>query len=244
MLKFIKKVGLSVALIAISTSASASLITNGSFEQLDFADNSQSIGVVHGINLQNYANKNSTWDVFSNLPGWATSYGNGIELQKNIVTQSQSGSQHVELDSHQYGSSNSVMTQTLDSLTIGSNYLLEFYYKARTNAVNDNGINVFWYDAAVDFDTNMAVDFSTESTKRLTPDWSLQSVIFTAKAESMALSFGAFGKQNTLGGLLDNVSLTQQQSLRPAISVPEPSMLILFVIGLGFIVARKRKWMH
>ncbi|WP_085299548.1 PEP-CTERM sorting domain-containing protein [Cognaticolwellia mytili] len=244
MFKLINKIGFSVSLMALSTFANASLITNGSFEQLDFADNSQSVGIVSNTNLQAFQNKNRAWDVFNTLPGWVTSYGNGIELQKNVVTRSQNGSQHVELDSHQYGSSNSVMTQTLDSLTIGSNYLLEFYYKARTNAVNDNGINVFWYDAAVDFDINMSVDFSTESTKRLAPDWSLQSVMFTAKAESMALSFGAFGKQNTLGGLLDNVSLTQQQSLRPAISVPEPSMLILFAIGVSFIVARKRKWMH
>ncbi len=243
MLKFINKIGLSVALITMSTFTNASLITNGSFEQLTFADQSQAIGVVHGTNLQSYANKNSTWDVFNNLPGWATSYGNGIELQKNVVTRSQNGSQHIELDSHQYGSSNSVMTQTLDSLTIGANYLLEFYYKPRTNKANDNGINVFWYDAAFDFDISISADFSTDSTRNLVPSWSIQSVMFTAQAESMALSFGAFGKQNTLGGLIDNVSLNQV-NFKPVTSVPEPSMLILFAIGLGFIAARQRKWVH
>jgi hypothetical protein len=243
MLKLINKIGFSISLMALSTFANASLITNGSFEQLNFADNSQSSGIVSNTNLQAFQNKNRAWDVFNSLPGWVTNYGNGIELQKNVVTRSQDGLQHVELDSHPRGSSNAVMTQTIDSLTIGSNYLLEFYYKPRTNRINDNGINVFWYDSTIDFDLGLQVDFSTDSTRSITPDWALQTVTFTAQATSMDLSFGAFGKQNTLGGLIDNVSLTQQ-SLRSAISVPEPSMLILFAIGLGFIVARQRKWMH
>jgi hypothetical protein len=242
MLKLINKISLSVSLIAISSIANATLITNGSFEQLTFEDNTQSIGIVSNTNLQAYQNKNRAWDVFNTLPGWITSYGNGIELQKNVVTRSQDGLQHVELDSHPSGSSNAVMTQTIDSLTVGSNYLLEFYYKPRTNRTNDNGINVFWYDSAVDFDLGLQVDFSTDSTSSLTPNWALQTVTFTAQATSMDLSFGAFGKQNTLGGLIDNVSLTQQSS-QPVTSVPEPSMLMLFILGLGFIVARQRKWM-
>lgn len=243
---FIKKAKLSVVLIALGTFSSfsnASLITNGSFEQLTFADNSQSSGLVHNTNLLDFNHKNRAWDVFSYLPGWETSYGNGIELQKNVVTHSQDGSHHIELDSHPRGASNAVMTQTLDSLTIGANYLLEFYYKPRTNNANDNGINVFWYDSALDFDVNMLADFSTDSTRSLTPNWSLQSTTFTAQAQSMDLSFGSYGKQNTLGGLIDNVSL-RQVSLKPATAVPEPSMLVLFAIGLGLLVARQRKWIH
>jgi hypothetical protein len=236
MLKLINRIGFSVSLIAFSAFANASLITNGSFEQLEFTDNYQSIGTVRNTNLQAYNNKSRMWDVFYNLPGWTTSYGNGIELQKNVVTRSQDGSQHVELDSHPRGASNAVMTQTIDSLTIGSDYLLEFYYKPRTNNTNDNGINVFWYNSADDFDLALQADFSTDSTRRLTPNWALQTVTFTAQAKSMDLSFGSFGIQNTLGGLIDNVSLKQ------IASVPEPSMLVMFVLGLGFILARQRKW--
>jgi len=242
MLKVINKIAISVSLIAFSALSNASLITNGSFEQLTFDDNSQSYGAVHNINLQSYENKNQAWDVFSNLPGWVTSYGNGIELQKNVVARSQDGLNHVELDSHISGASNAVMTQSLNSLSIGSNYLLEFYYKPRTNALNDNGINVFWYDATMNFDSAFNVDFSTESTRNLTPNWALQTATFTAQATSMNLSFGAFGTQNTLGGLIDNISLNKVSTLQPAVSVPEPSMLIMFVIGLGLLAARKRKW--
>tara|TARA_R110000737_G_scaffold35558_1_gene54613 strand:+ start:2651 stop:3382 length:732 start_codon:yes stop_codon:yes gene_type:complete len=242
MFKFINKIGYLVSLTVFSAFSNASLITNGSFELLTFDDNSQSHGVVFNTNLQAYANRSSAWDVFYSLPGWKTSYGNGIELQKNVVTRSQEGSHHVELDSHPRDASNAVMTQTINSLTIGNHYLLEFYYKPRTNNLNDNGINVFWYDSLIDFDLDLAVDYRTESTSSLTPNWALQSVTFTAQAASMDLSFGSFGQQNTLGGLIDNVSLKNMPS-RQATSVPEPSILILFLIGLGLLVARQRKWL-
>lgn len=199
-----------------------------------------SVGVVSSTNLQAYENKNSAWDVFYTLPGWVTTFGNGIELQKNVVTQSQNGSQHVELDSHINGQSNSVMTQSLSSLTIGADYLLAFYYKPRTDNINDNGINVFWYEAATDFDLNMQTSFISKSTKSTTPNWILQSVILTAKSTSMDLSFGAFGKQNTLGGLIDNVSLVQVNNTEVT-TVPEPSVLLLFLLGFCFLVRRHGK---
>ncbi|MGB2740203.1 MAG: PEP-CTERM sorting domain-containing protein [Cognaticolwellia sp.] len=239
MLKFINKIGLSISFLAFSALSNASLITNGSFEQLSFDDNSAAYGAVNHINLESYATTGSTWDVFSSLPGWVTSAGSGIELQQNVVTSSQDGSNHVELDSYfGIGASNTVMTQSIGSLSVGSDYLLQFYYKPRTNILNDNGINVFWYDSAIDFNQNMLASFSSESTSGLTPDWALQSVTFTAQAESMNLSFGSYGTQNTLGGLIDNVSLKQTTS------VPEPSMLIMFIIGVGLIAARQRKWVQ
>lgn len=225
---------LSITLISLSSFVNASLITNGSFEQTIFSDGSTSLGSVFKTNLQAYDHKNSAWDVFYTLPGWETTFGNGIELQKNVVTQSQDGQHHVELDSHLYGSSNAVMTQTLKSLIVGADYQLEFYYKPRTNNVNDNGINVFWYDTAIDFNLDMDAVLVTDSTNRLTPNWALQSVSFTAKAQSMNLSFASFGIQNTLGGLIDNVSLER-------VAVPEPPMFVLFFMAIALIVVRQQK---
>lgn len=235
MINIIKNISISVCLLSISTFSNASLITNGSFEQTTFTDNSSSVGVVKNTELDSYENRNSAWDVFTTLPGWVTSYGNGIELQKNVVTNSQSGSHHVELDSHQKGASNAVMTQTVDSLTIGNDYLLEFYYKPRTNTANDNGINVFWYESSIDFSMDMEAGFVADSTKLITPNWQKQSVAFTASSTSMDLSFGSFGKQNTLGGLIDNVSLTS------ITQVSEPSILALLLLPIGLMVTRKRK---
>ena len=219
---FVNKTLLSFLLILSSTITHATLITNGSFEQTTFDDNSISIGSVFSTNLHAYENKKRAWDVFFRLPGWETTYGNGIELQKNIVTRSQNGSHHIELDSHPRGASNAVMTQTLKSLIVGADYQLDFYYKPRTRKKNDNGINVFWYDSAIDFNFDMKAVLVADSTRRLTPHWTLQSVLFTAQAQSMSLSFASFGKQNTLGGLIDNVSL---QQVTP---VPEPSTYIFF----------------
>jgi len=237
---FVNKIILVLSLTFLSSFVNASLITNGSFEQTVFNDNSTSIGAVFNKNLQTYNNNNNVWDVFYQLPGWVTTMGNGIELQKNIVTQSQDGSNHVELDSHINGISNTVMTQTIESLTVGNQYLLEFYYKPRTINVNDNGINVFWYDSAIDFNLNLEAIFVADSTSLLTKDRALQSVTFTAKAQSMNLSFGSIGTQNTLGGLIDNVSLKEVAVAR-ATSVPEPSMLLLFLTAIVFLIIGKQK---
>lgn len=237
---FISKIVLPLSLIFLSSLANATLITNGSFEETYFIDNTTSVGLVSNTNLNNFDNKASAWDVFYELPGWITTYGNGIELQKSVVTQSQHGSHHVELDSHRNGTSNAVMTQTLESLIVGEDYLLEFYYKPRTSSANDNGINVFWYDSAIDFSLDMDTVLVADSTNRLMPNWALQSVSFTAQAQSMNLSFGSFGKQNTLGGLIDNVSLTQVASSKIT-SVPEPSMFLLFLTSIALLVVRQQK---
>ncbi|MBU2924419.1 DUF642 domain-containing protein [Colwellia sp. 1_MG-2023] len=234
MSKFINKIVLTLSFTCLTSLANASLITNGSFEQTTYDDNSVVSGTIFNTDLQTYDSANGIWDVFSSLPGWTTSGGSGIELQKGIISQSQDGSNHVELDSHA-GTSNSVMTQTINALTVGQNYLLEFYYKPRTNILNDNGINVFWYDAAKDFSIDIDAVLVADSTVSLTPDWALQSILFTAEAESMNLSFGSSGIQNTLGGLIDNVSLKQSTA------VPEPSMIALFLTALAFLVVRKQK---
>jgi hypothetical protein len=224
-------------LTCLSPFVNATLITNGSFEQTSFINGSAVSGTLFNTDLQKYNESKKIWDIFYNLPGWHTSYGNGIELQKGIVSQSHDGSNHVELDSHKAGSSNSVMTQTLQSLTIGEKYLLEFYYKPRTNMINDNGINIFWYDAAIDYNFEMSATLVADSTTSLTPDWTLQSVLLTAQAESMSLSFGSSGIQNTLGGLIDNVSLKKTTQVT---ALSEPSMLILFLTATVFLIIRKK----
>ena len=237
MLSTLNKTILTLSLLITSSITNASLITNGSFEQLLFADNSTAQGLVHNINLHSFENKSSAWDIFYALPGWLTTAGNGIELQKNVVTSSFEGKNHVELDSHKNGSSNSVMTQSLDSLTIGAEYLLEFSYKARTNHKNDNGINVFWYDASTDFSKTMIADFAINGRSKQSPNWSVQSVLLKA---TMDLSFGAFGKQNSLGGLLDNVSLVKVSN-GPVTEVPEPSVFALSLLGFAALARRQYK---
>jgi len=240
MLRTLSNALLSISLLLSSSLASASLITNGSFETLAFTDGSIAHGMVKNTKLQAFENKNRAWDVFYTLPGWITTAGTGIELQKNIVTKSAEGENHVELDSHPRGSSNSVMTQSLDELTIGAEYLLEFSYKPRTNQKNDNGINVFWYDTAIGFSFDMNADLAINSKRKKQPDWAVQSIVLTAQSETMDLSFGAFGKQNSLGGLLDNVSLVQISG-GSTTDIPEPSVFALSMFAFALLVRRQQK---
>ena len=238
-MKYIQTISTSLAFLACSHMASATLITNGSFEQTTFNDNQVSYGLVKNTNLADFASKQRAWDVFSFIPGWFTSYVSGIEIQKNIVTASHDGVQHIELDSFKRQDSNSMMTQTVDSLVVGQDYFLEFFYKARTNNRNDNGIKVYWQDASLDFDFSQDAVHVANDIRRNTPDWQQHTVSFTATATSMNLSFAAYGKRNTLGGLIDNVSLNQVSFDRVA-AVPEPGMIALMLMSLGFLATRKK----
>ncbi|UZE95356.1 PEP-CTERM sorting domain-containing protein [Alkalimarinus alittae] len=200
-----------VASSLLAASANASLITNGSFES------------DQGLN-------NGQWGVFSTIDGWYTSDGSGIEIQKNVVTSAQDGSQYVELDSH-HGSSNSSMSQDLFGLTIGQTYQLDFWYKARTASTNDNGINVSWGESP-DL-SPFTYAFNVDGTAPM--PWTLVTGFLTATAAEMTLTFSATGNENTLGGFIDNVSLK-------AASVPEPASLALFGLGLlGLASRRSRK---
>ncbi|WP_250657108.1 PEP-CTERM sorting domain-containing protein [Alkalimarinus coralli] len=195
----------------LASSANASLITNGGFES--------DVGL-----------SGTQWGVFNTIDGWYTSDGAGIEIQRNTVTSAQEGNQYVELDSHHAGS-NSSMSQDLVGLSVGQVYKLDFWYKARTGSTNDNGINVSW-GASPDL-SPFTYAFNVDGVAPM--DWTLVTGFLTATAADMTLTFSATGKENTLGGFIDNISLASY-------SVPEPGSLALLALGLaGFGVSRGRK---
>lgn len=237
----ILKAALAISLFA-SSMAHASLIVNGSFENLAFAGSETQQGQVKGLSLEDFAGKNKAWDVYTQLPGWMTVYGEGMELQKNVVSKSQNGRHHLELDSHPRNGSNSVIAQQLDNLVVGDKYLLEFFYKPRTNRKNDNGIEAFWFDGALNFDTSMDAVFSVDLTRSQSRTWQKQTVLLTASSTSMSLGFGAFGTQNTLGGLIDNVSMVHfGGNDQVTAKVTEPSTLLILIGGLLAAFGIRRK---
>lgn len=209
----LKTLAAAAALAAGVSQAQANLLVNGSFEQ-------PALG--------------GGWQVFGSIPGWQTTSGSGIEIQTSgVVVTAQDGRQYVELDSH----SNSTMSQVLDTV-VGEVYSLSFWYRPRTNGGgNDNGINVYW-DA---LGANSLSGFSASSQvlnlenyiSAQFNDWRQFQVSLTATSEWTALSFGADGANNSLGGFVDNAVLEA--------SVSEPAALLLLGAGLlGLGAARRR----
>lgn len=206
-MSMISKTVTAIAFASAASFANANLLTNGDFEA-------------------NVGLSGTNWGVYQSIDGWNKFDGPGIEVQRNTVIAAQSGNQYVELDSHY----NSSMYQEIGGLTVGGAYELSFWYHARTNNdYNDNGINVYWGDY-LPGDVAVSIDGLRQVN---TPGWIEQTVKLVASAETMFLMFAATGYSNSLGGFVDNVSLT---------AVPEPGTLALFGLGLmGLVLARRQQ---
>lgn len=200
-------------MIALAAAAALSLagapavavtVQNGSFESL-----------AGGVMTHN----GGSWQVYSSIPGWTTVSGRGIEVQSNATLGSidaVDGTRYVELDSHPRRGSNSTMQQMVD--LVAGTYQLEFYYSPRTNRTNSNGI-----DYAVG--SLLSGSISGPGGGTSVGQWTLVSERFTVvTAGSYALQFGAFGREDTLGGLIDDVSIAP---------VPLPAALGFLLAGLG-----------
>lgn len=209
------------ASLAAAAPASAGVIFFDSFEQPDTA----------------------SWAVFQSNVGdngdWVADFGAGIEIQDESIgiTDAYDGSQYVELDSDNSrggvpGQTNTGMVANV-GFVAGKTYEISFAYKPRTNTADDNGIQLF----ALGFDgANVnAAEFlleANETTSTLS-DWLVYSVIYTAQNGFNAIGFQAIGLDNSLGGFIDAVKVSE---------VPLPAALPLFGFGLaGLAAVRRRK---
>lgn len=211
-MKFFGKTIVALLLAGVASLANANLIVNGSFED-------------------NVGLSGTGWGVFNGaqVNGWTPLSGAGIEIQRNTIVAAQDGNQYVELDSH----NNSSMFQQLTGLAVGESYLLSFWYHARTNnGNNDNGIDVLWGTSTPGALQLAIANETVQSTNNM---WVQKNLSLFATQSTMYLTFAATGWNNSLGGFIDNVSLTK------AASVPESSGLVLFGLGLmGLIAVRRR----
>ncbi|CTQ58290.1 MAG: VPLPA-CTERM sorting domain-containing protein [Roseibium album] len=213
----------------LGANAANAMIVNGDFEDTTTLDPT---GLVKGNKLSNLATTGSSWDVFSEISGWKTTAGAGIEVQTNRTLGSidaHSGQHYIELDSHPKPNSNSTMEQEV-SLGVGT-YELSFWYSPRTNDASSNGIEYSVSDGLLSgFITGPGASPDTS-----VGVWTLVKSLFKVDtAGDYSLSFAATGKQNTLGGFIDTVNLT---------AVPIPAAGLLLPVGvamLGF-AARRRK---
>ena len=206
--------------LALVAPASASVIFFDSFEQPNTAN----------------------WAVFQSGVGdngdWTSVSGSGIEIQNESlgITDAYDGVQYVELDSDNRrggvaGPTNSAMAANVDFVA-GRTYEISFAYKPRTNRADDNGIRLL----AVAFDganvTNDDALFEVNETRSSLSDWMVYSVIYTAQSGFNAIAFEAFGRDNSVGGFIDAVKVTE---------VPLPAALPLFGFGLAGLAAIRRR---
>ncbi len=216
-----------LALVCLGTSAQANKIVNGSFEAVDGR-----IGLVNGLALDNLS-AGPGWDVYDSLPGgWYTGGGtSGIEVQHQsaLGLVAADGLHYVELDSHwnavNGNATNSTMSQDILGLSAGD-YLFEFAYRPRTPRLDDNGIEV-----------TLGGDVLTLADGVWNPatDWLLYSIPVEILFDGdYTLTFSAVGSQNTLGGFVDDVSLTSAP-------MPEPSAALVFATGLGVVGLHRRR---
>ncbi len=162
-----------------------------------------------------------SWTIKSALDGWTVGT-KGVEVRNNVAGTAQNGSNFLELDS----TANSWISQTIDTIA-GGKYDLSFYYAPRENtAAKTNGIDVLWNGTLL---KHLEGDNFTSKTNWIKIDLSMFAV-----GSLSTLSFQASGISDSIGGSLDNVSLT---------AVPEPATIASMLLGLGLMgfTLRRRK---
>ena len=215
---------LATALAFGASSASAVTLVNGSFED--------DAGVaLDGQSFDTLAtgSGNSSWSVFSGLPGWTTASGTGIEIQTEntlgLAPPPGGGQHYVELDSN----NNSSMQQSITFDSIGT-YVLSFWYSPRDGDADSNII-----DYSIASLTGSVTGPSNVTPVTIVGLWTLIEATFviTDITNPYVLTFAANGTNNSLGGFIDNVSIA-------AVPVPAGGLLLLGALG-GLAALRRRK---
>jgi hypothetical protein len=156
-------------LLLFSSSAQASLILNGSFEDPNIPFNS--------------------FAIFGSIPGWTTTFGGGIEIQDHVAGSPYDLDQFVELDS----TVNSGMIQTPIATVAGTTYVVSFAYSPRPNrSASDNGIEAYFNDVLL---ISLAADGLSNTSWTVhnflvTPTGAISSLEFRAVGNST--SFGGY----------------------------------------------------
>ena len=239
----------SLALCVISGPALAGvdLITNGNFEtttmtgsnQVGFATSTTTNGVTttNPNTITGWSNATNGYNFlfFAN-----TSTANGSSGSLSLYTSSNGGTGgNANLNSPTGGNfiaddgayQQGALTQVISGLTIGTNYLLSFYWAAAQQTGYSGATTEAW---SVGFgNATRLTNVVTTPSQGFTP-WTQATMLFAATATTQTLSFLAVG---TPGGqppfsLLDGVSL---------VAAPEPGTWALVLVGLTGIAALRRR---
>lgn len=137
----------------------------------------------------------NSWSLLASIPGWTSTNELKIEVRDNVVGSASDGEQYVELDS----TGNSGISQTVTTIS-GASYDLSFDYSPRIGQPSStNTIEAYWNGVQI---ASLTADGSTTNV------WTTHPYNVVASDTSAVLEFKAAGTSNSLGGNLDNVSLT------------------------------------
>lgn len=194
-----------LALAVSAHAAPVNLVVNGGFEATPVAA--------------------GTWVNVSSIPGWTlvAGPGTGFEIRNNNVGTARSGNNFAELDTN----GNTTIEQLFNTLTAGALYELSFWYSPRINQpASTNGIGVYWNGASLTASPITANGGSTNL-------WTEYRFDVKAAAGTNSLRFAALGTSDSLGGNLDDISLTAK--------VPEPASAALAAVALGALGWTRRR---
>ncbi len=153
----------------------------------------------------------------TSVPGWVAGT-NGIEVRNNLFGTAEDGVNFVELDTF----ANSNMSQTVTT-TAGVLYSLDYWYSPRVGQpASTNGVSSYWNGVLLTNSTGNGGSIN---------NWVDLSFLVTGTGNDI-LSFYATGTSDSLGGNVDNVSLT---------ATPLPAAVWLMASGLGFLGFGRRK---
>jgi hypothetical protein len=192
----------------------------GTVAALALASSAQS-AVIISSNFDSIPVAPGTFVIIPFAEGWTATAGDGIEVQNHAAGDPLSETNLVELDSN----NNSAMS--LFNLAPGD-YVLDFFYSARPNIpASSNGIDVLLNGSSI---FNITGDGGSGT------NWLAQHVEFSLLAPT-TLTFAAVGTSDSLGGYLDNITLSTA-------AVPEPGtwgLMLLGFAGIGMAARRSRK---
>jgi choice-of-anchor C domain-containing protein len=207
-------------MMAAATSASANLITNGSFE---------SGPAISGGLLTINAPDSTT------LPGWTVS-ANDLEVITSAIWPAADGDRSLDLN----GLSNAALYQDVAALTPGAQYRLSFALSGNPFTGNDpvgtgdviKNLRVTAGSTVGDFAFDVTPYHVPEDSPVADMGWRAESMVFTATDALQRIEFASLDPGNSFRGpALDNVSL---------VMVPEPTAISTLVLACLAGLYRRR----